>query len=238
MAMWADPDFSAASCLFHPDTLERSLFHDGSGPVPGIKDDSGRWDLRAHKARLSRVNSATLRLWAQFDSRPARSAVAPRYLFFVTDSLSVAFERIVSAPRLAARLPFVARGLVQDEAQRDGLLLAQSRVNDDLRDVVYQGPHIFIANAFYQEPNPTMRNHRDFTRLDLEALDDHAIPRTSFQRARSRLEFAAAFQRWKGRPATEYWRLAWRRRVDVNMERTLLAAIIPRAQLILNKYGQ
>jgi hypothetical protein len=37
-------DFLMASSIFHPDTVERSLKHDGSGGEPGIKDPDGNWD--------------------------------------------------------------------------------------------------------------------------------------------------------------------------------------------------
>ena len=42
-------DFLMASSLYHPDTVERSLKHDGSGDEPGLKDPDGNWDLRPHR---------------------------------------------------------------------------------------------------------------------------------------------------------------------------------------------
>ena len=38
--------FRQASWLYHPDTVSRSLVHDGSGPEPGLKDFDGHWDVR------------------------------------------------------------------------------------------------------------------------------------------------------------------------------------------------
>ncbi|MFT4216087.1 MAG: class I SAM-dependent DNA methyltransferase, partial [Micropruina sp.] len=43
-----EPGFLQATSLYHPDTVERSLKHDGSGTEPGLKDDDGKWDLRPH----------------------------------------------------------------------------------------------------------------------------------------------------------------------------------------------
>ena len=48
-------DFLMASSLYHPDTVERSLRHDGSGEEPGLKDPDGNWDLRPHRKRIINV---------------------------------------------------------------------------------------------------------------------------------------------------------------------------------------
>ena len=56
-------DFLMASSIFHPDTVERSLKHDGSGGEPGIKDPDGNWDLRPHRERIINVTDAVLQVW-------------------------------------------------------------------------------------------------------------------------------------------------------------------------------
>ena len=56
-------DFLMASSLYHPDTVERSLRHDGLGDEPGLKDPKGNWDLRPHRARVINVTDATLETW-------------------------------------------------------------------------------------------------------------------------------------------------------------------------------
>jgi hypothetical protein len=41
-------NFLTASSLYHPDTVARSLRHDGSGDEPGLKDPDGNWDLHPY----------------------------------------------------------------------------------------------------------------------------------------------------------------------------------------------
>src|SRR5262249_16217098 len=53
--------FLMASSLYHPDTVERSLRHDGSGEEPGLKDSAGSWDVRPHRQRIIRMEDSTLR---------------------------------------------------------------------------------------------------------------------------------------------------------------------------------
>lgn len=57
------PGFLNASWLFHPDTVERSLVHDGSGEEPGMKNPEGTWDLRPHACRIVTVTDDTLKAW-------------------------------------------------------------------------------------------------------------------------------------------------------------------------------
>ncbi|MFZ2528249.1 MAG: DNA methyltransferase, partial [Rhodococcus sp. (in: high G+C Gram-positive bacteria)] len=56
-----NPDFNQAASLYHPDTVVRSLEHDGSGAEPGIKDLDGNWDLRPHASRIVTVTPETLK---------------------------------------------------------------------------------------------------------------------------------------------------------------------------------
>ena len=46
--------------LYHPDTVGRSLDHDGSGPEPGLKDPDGNWDLRPHASRIHARRPTTM----------------------------------------------------------------------------------------------------------------------------------------------------------------------------------
>ena len=45
----AKPQFKHAASLYHPTTVDESLSHDGSGELPGLKDNNGKWDLRPHR---------------------------------------------------------------------------------------------------------------------------------------------------------------------------------------------
>src|SRR5699024_8632495 len=59
-----EPWFIQASTLFHPDTITRSLNHDGSGPEPGMKDADGNWNIHPHRSRIVKVDSNVLATWA------------------------------------------------------------------------------------------------------------------------------------------------------------------------------
>jgi len=86
--------FVNASSLFHPDTLERSIHHDGTGPEPGVKDDNGKWDTRPHKLRLIMVDIETLASWAELVDEPGTPPVGIRNE--ITCFLQVVCEPVTS----------------------------------------------------------------------------------------------------------------------------------------------
>ncbi len=60
----ADNESIIVCNLVHPSTLDASFSHDGLGPVPGIKDECGQWDLRPHRSRLVVINEERRALFA------------------------------------------------------------------------------------------------------------------------------------------------------------------------------
>ena len=56
--------------LFAPATVYASLAHDGRGPVPGIKDDAGDWNIDGHSDRAVSVDLQALRGFARLYDEP------------------------------------------------------------------------------------------------------------------------------------------------------------------------
>ena len=113
-------DFLMASSLYHPDTVERSLKHDGSGDEPGLKDPDGNWDLRPHRKRIINVTDETLRIWhavMEDDSVPVRQT---RMVYTVNSSAAEVLATLSRQPRAGALgLAVLARlGRVQGPQER------------------------------------------------------------------------------------------------------------------------
>ncbi|PJI52718.1 restriction endonuclease subunit M, partial [Methylobacterium radiotolerans] len=75
------PSFKMAASLYHPDTVARSLVHDGSGEVPGLKDDEGNWDQRPHRERIIDVDETVLAVWADILDEPGASPIQARMVY-------------------------------------------------------------------------------------------------------------------------------------------------------------
>lgn len=57
-----EPCFLQATGLYHPETVTRSLRHDGSGEEPGFRHED-QWDRRPHASRIQTATSETLSAW-------------------------------------------------------------------------------------------------------------------------------------------------------------------------------
>lgn len=228
-----DPSFLNASSLYRPETLDRSLRHDGSGPEPGIKDDEDRWDVRPHAARLVPVDADVLATWAALIDEPGTPPAEARMLRPVTAASQHVLAKLAGARRFGEidfRWTF---GWNEATDRSAGFFVGGSAVPDSLDDVILQGPHFTVATPYARQPNPTMRSNLDYTAWDLEELGERPIPRTSYQRARPISDYVAGYPRWDGVPANRYWRLAWRRMADSSTVRTLHAALLPPGPMLV-----
>ncbi|MFF4972513.1 type II restriction endonuclease subunit M [Streptomyces sp. NPDC001083] len=214
--------------LSHPDTADRSLVHNGDGDVPGIQFPSGGWDLRPHHDRVVNVDEATLADWAALVDEEGTPALQARMLQVVTVGESEALQKLSkSLERLRHHQFWWTSALHEKGAREEGLIVRRTEVPPSWDEAVIQGPHFTVANPFSKNPNPECKSFKDYTPWVLEDLPETPLPRTNYARSCSIEEFSNAQQRWNGKAANEYFRLAWRRMTAQSLERSLHAALIP-----------
>ncbi|PMD04500.1 hypothetical protein, partial [Brevibacterium paucivorans] len=106
--------------LYHPDTVERSLLHDGSGEEPGLKNPDGHWDVRPHANRIVHVDRSTLAQWQKFHGDDDQSAVSPAMVYSVNRSAESVLEKLASASRFGELEPMFSAGWHESSARREG----------------------------------------------------------------------------------------------------------------------
>ncbi|WP_100494955.1 Eco57I restriction-modification methylase domain-containing protein [Mycobacteroides abscessus] len=219
--------FLQAASLYHPDTVVRSLTHDGSGAIPGVKDDEGRWDLRPHAERIIEVRAPQLGTWAALIDEPDTPPSDARMLYPINKDSAVVLDRIAVAPRLG-EVPFEwTTGWNETTDRKRGFFKSASTNPGRWEDVILQGPHMTGATPLNQQPNSPMRHSKDYLNVDLEAIRDDFIPSTNYQVTKPSREYSVAYPSWSAGPSSSYFRLAWRRMADSGMARTVHAALIP-----------
>lgn len=226
-----DPQFLNASSLYHPDTVVRSLAHDGTGAEPGIKDANGNWDLRPHSARIVVVTDEVLESWNEVleaSDVPARQA---RMVFTVNRSVASVLAKLSHTPRINRYRLMFFRGWDETTDRAAGLFDAGWGIPKEWDDVILQGPHVFVGNPLYKTPNKTMRNNLDWSAVDLETLADDVIPATSYQPVRTTSGYRSGYMSWdvngQSIRARDCYRIVWRSMAANTGERTLISAIIP-----------
>ncbi|MCU1695837.1 MAG: restriction endonuclease subunit [Mycobacterium sp.] len=221
------PSFIQASDIFHPDTVTRSLRHDGLGAAPGIKDEDGNWDCTPHNGRILRVNADVIDNWSALVDEPGSARGEPRMLYPVNRASAEVLTKIASAARLREVGFDWSVGWNETTDRKRGFFELRSAVPGGWDHVILQGPHLTIATPLSKQPNPSMTSQRDYASVEFEQIPADFVPRTNYQVARPHAEYIAAYPKWAGEPSASYFRLAWRRMADSGTVRSLHPAIIP-----------
>lgn len=219
--------FVQSVSLFHPDTVDRSMHHDGSGPQPAVKDLDDRWDVRPHADRLVTVNESMLASWAAVIDEPGTPAVEARMLYPVNRASAEVLGKIAAAPRIGGSDFEWTAGWHESADRKLGLFKTESGVPDRWEDVILQGPHLTVATPISQQPNETMRSAKDNTPTDFDLISADFIPRTSYQISKPYPQYIAAYPKWCGRSSADYFRIAWREWSKSTKVRTLQSALLP-----------
>ncbi|GIJ27421.1 restriction endonuclease subunit M [Micromonospora qiuiae] len=221
-------NFSHLSRLYAASPLAESLEHPGDGPLPSQRY-RGSWDNRPHRARVVQVDQATLTTWQRLRGNQDENSSSSAPLL---QPITVAEERAITAlasvkRRLSIDNPHISRGYDEANAKRDGLIRWIQAQPDCLADVVVQGPHFGIATPFAKQPRVPYRNNHDWDSVDLTTLPEDFVPATNYLPSPEESASRSGHDLWNGRRYTEYYRLAWRRMIAFNMERSLFSALIP-----------
>jgi hypothetical protein len=232
--------------LFHPKTIDLSFAHDGTGAVPGIKeeieDEEGRvkttWNVQGHRQRVIEVGPIELSLFAQVYDEPGTPAMEARLPALHSQELLAVLRRFAAQPLQLGSLEqshFSTTMWNETIAQENGTIRRDTRFPSSISQWVLSGPHFSSANAFFQTPREGCSTHRAYDALDLETLPEDYLPRTNYVPALTLDEYRALMQRapWplesrpQGTEITRFYRVIHREMLSQSGERTLVSTLIP-----------
>lgn len=221
------PNFLQANWIFHPETVSRSLIHDGTGIQPGIKTDSDKWDSSPHADRILHIDSSTLNQWAALVDEPGTPASEARMLYPANLASAAVLEKLSASERLSSIEFSWTPGWHESADKKRGLIESAASIPQDWREAILQGPHISVATPIFKQPNETLKNNLDWSTIEVESLSPDFIPRTSFRPSTDYAHYIGAYPKWNENPSSSFFRLAWRKMADSATVRTLHTAIIP-----------
>ena len=245
----AEPEFAQFTTAFLAKQVDESFTHDGSGEIPKLKGADGNWDTRGHRDRIVLIKQndlAVIHSIAEESSVPITETrlIQPysrRTLeVFRSMALSPKFDAVVS------RIPIRTKGAdvtaaeefgswhmdrLWDEtnAQKEGITLRATEFRK-ASEMVLQGPHIHVGNPLYKTPRSISRNKGDYDVVDLPTLPNEYVPRTNYGPGTDAATYQSRLARCRWSPTkyhTDFFRVAFRRMVNLNSERSLIAALIP-----------
>lgn len=245
----ADISFQQFTTAFLAQQIEESYEHDGAGPVPNLKGSDGNWDTRGHRDRIIHIDQDALRYIRDLSEEASVPVLEARLIQPYSGSILEVFRQIARSSKLDAIIPKVKRAIAtgsgeretelslwqmnrlwdEANAQKDGII---SRRTDfrPLQDAVLQGPHIFVGNPLYKSPHQHCRTKADYDVIDLQHISDDYVPRSNFCREIDYTEYRKQLTscRWDPTKAhVDFYRVAVRRRINLNTERSLISALVP-----------
>lgn len=221
--------FDLISTLYDPYTIEDSYSNDCSGQVPGIKDENGNWNIKGHKKRIIHITvKELLSISNIFDDGDCSSTVLPSiYSQDLLNALDVIEKNEIRIGKYADCI-FASEMFNETNAQKDGTIERVTHDVIDLKDMVYSGPHISVSNPVFKTPRQECVNKSDFDRIDLSCVGSDYIQRSNYRIACNDYEYYNRIPKTQwGEPITAYYRIAVRKMLGLNQERTLMPAIIP-----------
>ncbi|MCY4059599.1 MAG: hypothetical protein OXG44_16540, partial [Gammaproteobacteria bacterium] len=234
----SSPLFTHIANLYAPATVDAALEHSGDGPVPGLKDDSGRWNINGHRSRALTVDAAALAAFASLYDGAGAPPEAARLPALHSRELLTVVRKLAGHPRYLADLAG-ARCTTghwhETMSQRNGTIRRETCFPSSPREIVVSGPHFSVGNPLNKTPRERCVKSSDYDCLDLTTLPDNYMPRTNYVPACDEDEYARRTPkvRWtEGEkatpPVTDFYRVANREMVNASWSRTLSTALIPK----------
>jgi len=225
--------------LYEASTVDACFSSDGTGVFQGIKTDDSNWNTTGHRDRIVHVAGDELALFATLYDQPGTPAEEARLPGLHGQPLVEVLRKFAQAPKRLGDLEeeyYTTEMWHETNRQNDGTILRETRFPDAPEEWVLSGPHFFVGNPFYKTPRAVCTEKGHYDVLDLTELPEEYLPRTNYNPACSREEYARRTPSvpWDGRKVTEFFRLEFRGMIGSAAERTLIGSILSPAPSHIN----
>lgn len=238
--------FINLSNLYIPQTIDGSFAHDGSGDVPGIKEEieqtSGSvksiWNTKGHRDRVLHIGQRELELFAYLYDEPGTDALAARLPAIHSMQLINVLDRFAAQPKRLADLKrgFFSTYMFDETAsQKDGTIKREIGFPQSPQQWILSGPHFFVGSPLSKTPRAQCKLSSDYDNVDLNTLPDDYMPRTNYVPACEPSAYHDSTPRvhWveddshRESLVTDYYRFVSRDMIGPTGERTFIASIAP-----------
>ncbi len=227
------PSFQHIANLYSPQTAYACFEHEGLGEVPGIKDESNRWNLQGHAQRVIHITGKELKLFATLYDPQGTPPFQARLPALHSQSLVSVLDKFAAYPHRLGDLKgeyFSTEMWHETNSQKDGTIRRETSFPESATHWILSGPHFFVGNPFYKTPRPACKLNSHYDVLDLTELPADYLPRSNYVPDCDMDEYLQRTPRvpWGDRkPVTEFYRFLNREMIGPSAERTFISAIIP-----------
>ena len=240
--------FEQFTTAFLAQQVDESYSHDGIGDLPKLKGSDGNWDTRGHRDRIVILDQEALSVIHSLSEESDVPISETRLIQPYSQKTLEVFRNLALSQKfdaLVPKVPLMSGGSGQpnnlvstwhmdrlwDEtnAQKEGVMCRATEFRP-AEEMILQGPHIHVGNPIYKTPRTISRKKSDYDVIDLHWIDENYIPRTNFGPTKDKTKYQLGITRCRWDPTkrhTDFFRIAFRSMVNLNSERSLIAALIP-----------
>ena len=227
--------------------VDDSYEHDGSGPVLGLKRDDGTWNTQGHKLRIVSINQNVLSVVNTLSEEEDVAIYQTRFIRMYSTQILDSIRALgsgLSLEKAVGRnddIELTNRSCGGSSWQQSGHWGETAALVDGYiekvtafrpsSEAVLQGPHIYVGNPVYKTPKSISEQKADYDVIDLDAVPDDYFARTNFGPAVGPSEYQRQLPKcsWDdSKSHVDFSRLAIRKMINLNSERSLISAIIPK----------
>lgn len=225
------PCFDSIWNLYDPKTIDKCYASDGTGAIPGVKNEQGEWNTRGHKSRVISISQDELSMFSRLVGNGESNgwAQAPMVGMHATELLS-ALEKM-------SEIPWTLRNYAGDityspmwnetNSRKDGTIKDYIHFPTSTKALIYSSPFIGVANPLLQSTRRNYKVNSDYDPIDLTDIPDGYMPRVKYAQACTDAEYQTRIQKMAdGSRFDAVYRLCCRRMVGTASERTLQASCV------------
>lgn len=205
---------------------------DGMGSLPALKTLEGKWDTRGHRDKIVRIEHDQLSVIHSITGDAELPLFEARFLQPYSANMMAIFETVARNSSIGSSFSdWQMSGIWHESgAQKSGKIIKGTSFPASPLDTVLTGPIFYSGNPFNKSCRRICRQNSHYDVIDLVALPTDYIPRTLYSRRASAPEYLASTPRLGWDPTSSHldeYRVAFRRRVPLNSERSLATALMP-----------
>lgn len=217
--------------MYAPSTIDECYASDGSGDVPGTKDDNWNWEVKGHKNRIIHIEESELKTFALLLSEQGTSSW--RNTPLVAVHAQELFDAICKMASVSRCLRDYGEDITyssmwnETNARKDGTICDEVHFPSVDEKIIYSSPFLGVANPLMQGAKRNWKTRNDYDLLDLMEINDSFEPRTKYRQACTDFEYQQRLPKMSdGSNFDAVYRLACRRMVNLVSERTLQASCV------------
>lgn len=218
--------FITITNLFDPKTIEDCFSDTYKYPLMGLKDYNNKWNIFGNPERVIEVDKHVLNIFGKiFDGKKTQGARMPEAHAKICVKL---FEKMSKVENLLKDFScfFCSQLMNETSAINNNLIKLSDSYPESIKDIVYSGPNIWLANPFFKAAKIPCIEKSDYKLLNISDLNNgNFIFRTKYKPTK---ECFAKLPNLDS--STRYdlpYKIFARRRLNLSMERTLISAIVP-----------